>query len=190
MAPPSKGEKGGGGKTVIDKVLSAIRTHESPTGSSLAYLKKHLKAEYEFDNATVLLKALKKAVADGKLSQPTKSSYAIPGLEFALPADEIVSMTDTTVGTGKEAKSGSNVTMRYEGRLTDGHVFDKADRFKFQIDGGEVIKGWDRGIKGMKVGGERELSIPSKLGYGKKGSSPDIPPDATLLFTVGLLSVS
>ncbi|KAJ1464742.1 hypothetical protein T484DRAFT_1867977 [Baffinella frigidus] len=97
MAPPSKGEKGGGGKTVIDKVLSAIRTHESPTGSSLAYLKKHLKAEYEFDNATVLLKALKKAVADGKLSQPTKSSYAIPGLEFAPPADEIVSMTDTTV---------------------------------------------------------------------------------------------
>lgn len=116
------------------------------------------------------------------------------------------------MGTGKEAKSGSNVTMRYEGRLVDGYVFDSADRFRFQvrklaqsliwsitvttygetlqIDGGEVIKGWDRGIKGMRVGGERELVIPPKLGYGKKGSAPDIPPDATLHFSVALLATS
>jgi hypothetical protein len=71
--------------------------HKSPTGSSLAYLKKNLKDEHGFENGVALLKALKKAVADGRLEQPTKSSYSIPGLAFAPPADETVEIKDTKV---------------------------------------------------------------------------------------------
>ena len=79
--------------------------------------------------------------------------------------------------------------MQYRGTLEDGSCFDSAKRFKFQIDAGEVIKGWDRGIKGMKVGGSRKLVIGSKLGYGKRGSPPEIPGNATLIFAVKLLKV-
>jgi len=78
-------------------VIAAIHMHKSPTGSSLAYLKKNLKDEHGFENGVALLKALKKAVADGRLEQPTKSSYAIPGLVFAPPADETVEIKDTKV---------------------------------------------------------------------------------------------
>ena len=70
-----------------------------------------------------------------------------------------------------------------------GSEFDRADSFDFTIDGGEVIKGWDKGVKGMKVGEKRRLVVPPKLGYGKKGSPPDIPGSATLIFVVTLLAV-
>ena len=79
--------------------------------------------------------------------------------------------------------------MSYAGFLKDGTKFDSASKFAFTIDGGEVIKGWDKGVKGMKVGGHRKLSVPSKLGYGKRGSPPEIPGDADLIFDVKLLSV-
>ena len=79
--------------------------------------------------------------------------------------------------------------MSYTGTLNDGMKFDSAARFSFTIDAGEVIKGWDQGIKGMKVGGHRILTVPSKLGYGKRGSPPEIPGDADLTFDVKLLAV-
>ena len=71
---------------------------------------------------------------------------------------------------------------RYIGTLDDGTEFDRGTGFRFTIGDGDVIKGWDRGIVGMKVGGRRKLVVPSKLGYGKKGSAPEIPPNATLHF--------
>eukprot|EP00287_Rhodomonas_sp_CCMP768_P012105 CAMPEP_0196726114 /NCGR_PEP_ID=MMETSP1091-20130531/7472_1 /TAXON_ID=302021 /ORGANISM="Rhodomonas sp., Strain CCMP768" /LENGTH=93 /DNA_ID=CAMNT_0042068489 /DNA_START=24 /DNA_END=302 /DNA_ORIENTATION=+ len=86
---------------------------------------------------------LKKAVADGKLQQE-KSSYSIPGEVYKPPADETVTITEVTEGSGAAVESGAAVTMKYEGRLADGTVFDSAEKFKFTIDGGEVIKGWDK----------------------------------------------
>mgnify|MGYP001145806012 CR=1 FL=1 len=79
--------------------------------------------------------------------------------------------------------------MKYRGTLEDGTEFDAASRFDFTLGAGEVIKGWDKGIDGMRVGGKRKLIIPSKLGYGKRGSPPEIPPNATLVFDVELIAV-
>lgn len=100
--------------------------------------------------------------------------------------------TDTKIGDGKEAVNGATVVVNYTGTLKDGSVFDSSigkAPFDFMLGGGNVIKGWDEGVKGMKVGGIRKLVIPSELGYGKTSPSPKIPPDSTLLFTVTLLEV-
>lgn len=100
---------------------------------------------------------------------------------------------DVKVGTGAEAVEGKKVSVHYTGTLTDGTKFDSSlDRnqpFEFVLGSGYVIKGWDLGIKGMKVGGKRKLTIPSDLGYGDQGYPPAIPPKAALLFEVELLKV-
>ena len=102
-------------------------------------------------------------------------------------------MEDLVLGTGPEAKDGSSVTVHYTGWLTDGKKFDSSrDRdepFAFRIGKRMVIRGWDLGIKGMKVGGKRKLTIPSELGYGDGGYPGLIPPRATLVFEVELMSV-
>jgi FKBP-type peptidyl-prolyl cis-trans isomerase FkpA len=101
---------------------------------------------------------------------------------------------DIVVGTGAVAKEGDRVRVHYTGWLTTGKKFDSsvdAGRpFTFALGNGEVIRGWDEGIEGMKVGGKRQLHIPPELGYGE-GGSPDgaIPPNATLIFDVQVLSV-
>ncbi|KAJ9080687.1 peptidylprolyl isomerase fpr3 [Entomophthora muscae] len=99
---------------------------------------------------------------------------------------------DKVVGEGKVAKKGSSVQMRYIGKLKNGKVFDQNSNgkpFTFRLGAGEVIRGWDLGIEGMKVGGERRLTIPPQLGYGKSGAAPEIPGNATLVFDVKLLGV-
>ncbi len=100
--------------------------------------------------------------------------------------------TDIKVGKGAAAKSGDEVTVDYVGKLTNGKKFDSSyDRnkpFSFIIGEGKVIKGWDQGIVGMKVGGERKLVIPPSLGYGAQGS-PQIPANSTLVFEVKLLKI-
>jgi FKBP-type peptidyl-prolyl cis-trans isomerase len=98
-------------------------------------------------------------------------------------------------GTGPEAKAGANVKVHYTGWLTDGKKFDSSvDRgqpFEFKLGAGMVIKGWDEGVAGMKVGGKRQLQIPSELGYGPRGTpGGPIPPNATLIFDVELLGVN
>ncbi len=96
-------------------------------------------------------------------------------------------------GTGPEAKSGDNVTVHYVGTLTNGSKFDSSrDRgkgFPFPLGGGRVIKGWDQGVAGMKVGELRKLTIPPSLAYGERGFPPVIPPGSTLVFEVELLSI-
>ncbi len=100
---------------------------------------------------------------------------------------------DLVVGTGETAKTGDVVTVNYIGTFTDGKKFDSSyDRsqpFSFQLGAGQVIKGWDQGIAGMKVGGKRRLVIPGDLAYGPQGFAGFIPPNATLVFEVELLSI-
>ncbi|KZE31486.1 peptidylprolyl isomerase/FKBP-type peptidyl-prolyl cis-trans isomerase FkpA [Crenobacter luteus] len=100
---------------------------------------------------------------------------------------------DLVVGEGAEARTGQEVTVHYTGWLTDGTKFDSSkDRsqpFTFPLGAGYVIKGWDQGVVGMKVGGQRKLTIPAELGYGARGAGGVIPPHATLVFEVELLSL-
>lgn len=95
-------------------------------------------------------------------------------------------------GTGREAKAGNVVSVRYRGTFTDGKVFDetKGSPFRFPLGERVVIEGWDLGIAGMKVGGKRRLEIPPELAYGDEGSPPEIPPRSTLIFEVELLEVT
>lgn len=100
---------------------------------------------------------------------------------------------DQVVGTGEAAVAGQNVSVHYTGWLENGKKFDSSvDRgqpFSFPLGAGRVIKGWDEGVQGMKVGGKRKLTIPSDLGYGARGAGGVIPPNATLVFDVELLGV-
>jgi len=106
-------------------------------------------------------------------------------------------INDTVVGTGKAAVAGQDVSVHYTGWLfyggERGKKFDSSkDRgtpFGFALGAGQVIKGWDEGVQGMKVGGSRTLTIPPELGYGSRGAGGVIPPNATLIFEVELLGV-
>lgn len=109
------------------------------------------------------------------------------------PADNGFKMTDSVVGTGAEAVAGKTISVHYTGRLIAGRKFDSSlDRnepFRFTLGAGQVIKGWDQGFAGMKVGGKRQLTIPPDMGYGAAGAGGVIPPNATLVFDVELLGV-
>jgi len=114
-----------------------------------------------------------------------------------ITTDSGLQYEDTIVGEGAEAKAGQHVTVHYTGWLrnddgTPGAKFDSSkDRrepFQFSLGAGQVIKGWDEGVQGMKIGGARRLTIPANLGYGARGIGP-IPPNATLIFDVELLGV-
>jgi peptidylprolyl isomerase len=108
-----------------------------------------------------------------------------------------LTIADTKVGTGAEAQSGKTCVMHYTGWLYDGGAkgvkfdssLDRGEPFEFGLGQGQVIKGWDEGVAGMKVGGKRTLIIPPQLGYGARGAGGVIPPNATLMFDVELLGV-
>jgi len=107
--------------------------------------------------------------------------------------DSGLKIDDLVTGDGAEAKSGQMVTVHYTGWLTNGSKFDSSkDRnepFRFKLGAGQVIRGWDEGVAGMKIGGKRKLTIPPQLGYGARGAGGVIPPNATLVFDVELLDV-
>ncbi len=107
-------------------------------------------------------------------------------------APENVKIEDIKEGTGQAVKSGDTIAIHYAGTLTDGTKFDssydRGEPFETQIGTGEVIKGWDVGVVGMKVGGKRKLTIPPELGYGDQAAG-DIPPNSILIFEVELIEI-
>jgi FKBP-type peptidyl-prolyl cis-trans isomerase len=123
------------------------------------------------------------AAQEPKTMEPSKEIVTADGLKYI----------DLAVGTGAEAKNGDVVKVHYTGWLVDGTKFDSSlDRkepFPFKLGAGQVIKGWDEGVAGMRVGGKRKLTIPASLGYGQRGAGGLIPPGATLVFEVELLSI-
>lgn len=137
--------------------------------------------------------ATKKKPASMVNTRPnTKAPTKVTG--EGVKTDSGLQYWDIVVGTGKVAKEGDGVRVHYTGWLTNGKKFDSsvdAHRpFTFVLGNGEVIKGWDEGVAGMKVGGKRQLHIPPELGYGENGT-PDgtIPPNSALIFDVQLLSI-
>jgi FKBP-type peptidyl-prolyl cis-trans isomerase len=100
---------------------------------------------------------------------------------------------DTTLGEGDVASKGQTVSVHYTGWLENGIKFDSSkdrdESFEFKLGAGQVIRGWDEGVAGMKVGGVRRLTIPPQLGYGDRGAGGVIPPKATLIFEVELLAI-
>ncbi|MDH6109565.1 peptidylprolyl isomerase [Kitasatospora sp. MAP12-15] len=124
------------------------------------------------------------------MSQKTKPEIDFPGGEA--PAE--LQIRDIVVGDGAEAKPGANVEVHYVGvTFSTGEEFDASwnrnSTFRFPLGGGRVIKGWDEGVVGMKVGGRRELIIPANKAYGNQSPTPLIPAGSTLIFVVDLISV-
>ncbi|KAJ8656913.1 hypothetical protein O0I10_007510 [Lichtheimia ornata] len=140
------------------------------------------KAPADDDEAT----PVKKAKAEQE--KPKKKSEKVV---THLPSG--ITIEETKVGQGVSVKKGNKIGVRYIGRVKGGKIFDKnisGKPFFFALGRQEVIKGWDEGITGMKLGGERKLTIPPALAYGKRGSPPLIPPNATLVFEVKLVSLN
>ena len=123
-------------------------------------------------------------------ASPTPSAESNAG---STTQSDGLGIKDTTVGTGAVAVAGKSVTVNYIGKLTNGTTFDSSfsrnQPFTFNLGTGQVIKGWDEGVVGMKVGGTRVLTIPPSLGYGNQAAG-SIPPNSTLIFTVTLVSVN
>jgi FKBP-type peptidyl-prolyl cis-trans isomerase FkpA len=145
--------------------------------------------------AAAALGALGLAACNQPVPEPTPEPHPAMSAEPEKPEPPDLISEDLKVGTGREAKDGDKVKVNYTGRLLKTNfMFDTSvgpgkKPFDFQIGAGNVIKGWDKGVVGMKVGGKRKLTIPSKLGYGDNGSPPKIPGKATLVFEIELLSV-
>lgn len=147
----------------------------------------------------------KEEAIQAEVAQPAASASAQPAPTVtakpaetqkpaeAPPSNEKLESKDLVVGKGTEAKTGDTVKVHYVGTLPDGKEFDSSKKhnqpFEFELGAGRVIKGWDQGVAGMKIGGKRKLTVPPSLGYGARGFPPVIPPNATLIFEVELLEV-
>jgi peptidylprolyl isomerase len=127
------------------------------------------------------------------LAKPVQSAAPPAASANAQPPEKPMSSTDLKVGAGVTAKTGDKVSVHYVGTLENGTEFDSSRKrnqpFVFTLGQGQVIKGWDQGVVGMKVGGKRKLVIPPSLAYGERGR-PSIPPNSTLVFEVELLAVN
>lgn len=139
--------------------------------------------------AALLVLAACAGTSDGPAPDAAPPPAAAP--PGAAASDSLASQ-DLKVGTGPEARTGQRLRVHYTGKLTNGTTFDSSvgrAPFTFTLGSGQVIKGWDQGVAGMRVGGKRRLVIPPELGYGARGAPPQIPPNSTLVFEIDLLGI-
>lgn len=177
-------------KTVLDKVCRAVETLAEPGGASRPAIAKYVKEVYGETSAALLKKAIATGVHKGRLLQ-NGQRFSLPGVDIAPREGTVVKKTVLKEGVGGTAARGDEVSVAYTGTLaSDGTTFDKASNFVFTLGAGDVIKGWDSGIEGMRVGEKAQLEVPPSLGYGRKGAPPEIPPDATLMFEVTLKKIT
>jgi FKBP-type peptidyl-prolyl cis-trans isomerase FkpA len=142
----------------------------------------------------LLLLSLLLAGCSRKVPEPGESDFKPAAPVPPDPGPTELQIIDDAAGTGKAAAAGDTVRVHYTGTLMNGTKFDssrdKGTPFDFKLGTGAVIKGWDQGVVGMKVGGKRRLVIPQALGYGEAGSPPNIPPKAGLKFDIELLELN
>ncbi|KAF2722331.1 hypothetical protein K431DRAFT_245222 [Polychaeton citri CBS 116435] len=215
---PTKADKKGKNKRAadesdedgLDALISKSATVEPTANGDQKLSKKQLKKMKKNDGSAVAIeekevevpssnKSDKKVQFAKQLEQgptPTKETNGADAKSkgaLGVKTVQGVTIDDKKLGTGPASKAGDRIGMRYIGKLKDGKVFDsnkKGKPFSFKLGSGEVIKGWDIGVAGMSVGGERRITIPAHLAYGSKGAKPDIPPNATLVFDVKLIDLN
>lgn len=172
----------------VQRVIECLRALADHDGSGRAKIAKRLGDSM---SAVQLKKALEAGLQEGALYQVKKGgAFFLKGERFEIPEELRVAsetLREPAGDAGEPCARGDTVNVRYEGRLLDGTVFDSADAFAFTLGAGEVIKAWDAGVVGMRRGEQRRLTCPPKTAYGKRGSPPEIPPDATLVFDITLL---
>ena len=172
-------------------VAAALAVDRAPAGDTIAAAVRS-PLELDPDDSNPFLFAMAPSEDAPSIAQ----ANALGG-ELSAPKPRVTAsglqITDLVVGEGAEATPGQTVSVNYRGTLQNGKEFDSSygrGPFSFPLGAGRVIKGWDEGVAGMKVGGKRQLVIPPDLAYGSRGAGGVIPPDATLLFDVELLGVS
>ena len=175
---------------VADSNFNAVKTVLRPIEATAVN-----KAVFELDpddpNPTLFAMASNTSQADA--TQANASALGDPlEAETSQLTPSGLRITDIKIGDGPEATAGQTVSVNYRGTLENGKEFDSSYErgpFSFPLGAGRVIKGWDEGVAGMKVGGKRKLVIPAELGYGSRGAGGVIPGNATLIFEVELLGI-
>lgn len=145
-----------------------------------------------FSTCALVAMACVTTACSKRVEEPPQSEFKPAEAPPLPPGPEKLEIVDDVVGTGPEAKKGDTVKVHYTGTLLNGKQFDSSrgkDPFQVTIGQGQVIKGWDDGLPGMKVGGKRTLTIPWQMAYGEKGSGATIPPKAALKFEVELIEI-
>ncbi|MBK16639.1 MAG: peptidylprolyl isomerase [Prochlorococcus sp. SP3034] len=162
---------------IVNASESSVKTESKSTLNKATISQKNNIFELDPSDPNPLLFAMADETSNLENSKTTESGLII---------------TDLVVGEGDQAHEGQTVTVNYTGTLDNGEQFDSSigrAPFSFPLGAGRVIKGWDEGVVGMKVGGKRTLTIPPELGYGSRGAGNVIPPNATLIFEIDLLKV-